>query len=119
MWFNSFSFLWFFPTVLIVYYAIPSWRGRKIALLIASYFFYACWNPPFLLLLVASSLVDYTLGLALGRIDDARKRKLLVAASCVMNFGVLASLKYAGFFLGPFYSVLPDWISKIVLPVGI
>ena len=47
MWFNSFSFLWFLPTVLVVYYAIPAWPGRKIALLVASYFFYACWNPPF------------------------------------------------------------------------
>ena len=58
MWFNSFSFLWFLPTVLIGYYAIPSWRWRKIALLIASYFFYACWNPPFVFLLASSSLID-------------------------------------------------------------
>src|SRR6267142_815218 len=64
MWFNSFSFLWFLPTVLIGYYAIPSWRGRKIALLIASYFFYGCWNPPFVLLLAASSLVDFMLFIA-------------------------------------------------------
>jgi alginate O-acetyltransferase complex protein AlgI len=130
MWFNSFSFLWFLPTVLIGYYALPTWRGRKIALLIASYFFYACWNPPFVLLLAASSLTDYTLGRLLGRIEDPSRRKLLVATSCLANFGVLAALKYAGFLLGAFYSLshfigvtslppIPAWIGRIVLPVGI
>jgi alginate O-acetyltransferase complex protein AlgI len=130
MWFNSFSFLWFLPTVLIGYYAIPTWRGRKIALLIASYFFYACWNPPFVFLLAASSLIDYTLGRALGTMESPRRRKLLVATSCLSNFGVLAALKYAGFLLGTFYSVshvigitslppMPVWIGRIVLPVGI
>jgi D-alanyl-lipoteichoic acid acyltransferase DltB (MBOAT superfamily) len=130
MWFNSFSYLWFLPAVLVVYYAIPSWRGRKIALLVASYFFYACWNPPFVLLLAGSSLLDYTLGPLLGRIGDPRTRKLLVATSCIANFGVLAALKYAGFLLGAFYSLsrvigvtalppLPAWIGHIVLPVGI
>jgi alginate O-acetyltransferase complex protein AlgI len=130
MWFNSFSFLWFLPTVLIVYYAIPSWRGRKIALLIASYFFYGCWNPPFVLLLAASSLIDYTIGRALGTMESPRRRKLLVAMSCLANFGVLAALKYAGFLLGTFYSVshfigittlppMPSWIGRLVLPVGI
>jgi len=130
MWFNSFSYLWFLPTVLIVYYAIPSWRGRKIALLMASYFFYGCWNPPFVLLLAASSLIDYTIGRSLGTMENPRKRKLLVAMSCPANFGVLAALKYAGFLLGTFYSVshfvgvtslppMPTWIGRLVLPVGI
>lgn len=70
MWFNSFTFLWFFPAVLILYYAIRSWSARKIFLLIASYFFYACWNPPFVLLLIASSAWDYTVGRLLGVVTD-------------------------------------------------
>ncbi|HEY6140373.1 MAG TPA: MBOAT family protein [Thermoanaerobaculia bacterium] len=130
MWFNSFSFLWFLPTVLVVYYAIPSWRARKVVLLAASYFFYACWNPPFVLLLVASSLLDYTIGRLLGTTERPRTRKLLVAASCTANFGVLASLKYAAFLLGTFDSLahavgatslspMPAWLGRIVLPVGI
>src|SRR5258708_26463593 len=127
MWFNSFSFLWFLPTVLIGYYAIPSWRGRKIALLIASYFFYGCWNPPFVLLLAASSLIDYTIGRSLGTMESPARRKLLVAASCLANFGALAALKYAGFLLGTLYSVspfagltslppMPASLGKLVLP---
>ncbi len=130
MWFNSFSYLWFFPAILTVYYALPSWRVRKLALMAASYFFYACWNPPFVLLLAASSLLDYTIGRLLGGMGSRRRRKLLVATGCTANFGILAALKYAGFLLGSFYSVshflgiaslpaLPAWIGRIVLPVGI
>ena len=81
MWFNSFSFLWFFPLVLAVYWAIPANRGRKVLLLGASYFFYACWNPPFVLLLIASSAWDYTAGRLLESARLPVRRKLLVAAS--------------------------------------
>src|SRR5258705_13238937 len=83
MWFNSFSFLWFFPLVLAVYYAIPGWRGRKFLLLVASYFFYACWNPPFVLLLIGSSAWDYAVGRGLGVVQSPLRRQRLGAASCV------------------------------------
>src|ERR1700748_2157279 len=99
MWFNSFSFLWFFPLVLLLYYAIPAWRGRKLLLLLASYFFYAYWNPPFVLLLIGSSAWDYTVGRGLAVVRSSRRRKLLVAASCVTNFGILVVFKYAALLL--------------------
>src|SRR5258708_13668769 len=89
MWFNSFSFLWFFPLVLAVYYAIPAWRGRKFFLLVASYFFYACWNPPFVLLLIGSSAWDYTVGRGLEVVLPPLRRKLLLAARCITNFTLL------------------------------
>jgi alginate O-acetyltransferase complex protein AlgI len=120
MWFNSFSFLWFLPVVLICYYAIPSWSGRKLLLLVASYFFYACWNPPFVFLLAGSSLIDYTIGRALGTITSPRKRKLLVAASCTVNFGVLFVFKYSGLLFRTLPWVpMPAWVTHVVLPVGI
>ena len=130
MWFNSFSFLWFFPLVLLSYYAIPSWRGRKLLLLAASYFFYACWNPPFVLLLIGSSAWDYTVGRLLETsAADARRRKWLVAASCISNFGILVVFKYSGLLLATWQQVCrttglpspstPAWIAQVVLPVGI
>src|SRR5438105_2773877 len=99
MWFNSFSFLWFFPTVLLAYWTIPSWRARKLLLLAASYFFYGCWSAPFVLLLILSSVIDYTVGRTLDVTRDELRRKLLVAVSCTTNFGILAVFKYLGFFL--------------------
>jgi D-alanyl-lipoteichoic acid acyltransferase DltB (MBOAT superfamily) len=129
MWFNSFSFLWFFPLVLAVYYAIPAWRGRKFFLLVASYFFYACWNPPFVLLLIGSSAWDYTVGRGLEIARSPLRRKLLVAASCITNFGVLVVFKYSGLLLttwqqlcrvaGLPWPATPAWVTHVVLPVGI
>lgn len=119
MWFNSFAFLWFFPSVLLIYWLIPSWRARKVFLLAASYYFYSCWNAPFLLLLILSSAIDYSVGRALDVTADPVRRKLLVAISCTTNFGILATFKYLGFFLTSARLPTPEWVTRIVLPVGI
>jgi alginate O-acetyltransferase complex protein AlgI len=119
MWFNSFSFLWFFPAVLVVYWSIPSWRARKLFLLGASYFFYACWSAPFVLLLILSSTIDYTVGRALSVEARPAMRKLLVAVSCTTNFGILAVFKYAGFAFSTLTLTPPLWVTHVVLPVGI
>ena len=131
MWFNSFLFLLFLTVVLCVYPAIPGWRAKKRFLLACSYLFYACWSPPFLLLLIASSTIDYTVGRALGRQSDEHLRRLLVAVSCSTNLGILAFFKYARFLIDSYDSLVqglglsllsltpPAWISSIVLPIGI
>ena len=56
MLFNTIDFIIFLITVVIVYYAIPQNRGRKIFLLLASYYFYACWNVAFLGLLLFDTI---------------------------------------------------------------
>jgi len=129
MWFNSFAFLGFFPAVLVAYYAIPGWRARKLLLLAASYFFYACWNPPFVLLLIGSSLWDFVVGRGLAVAREPRRRKLLVAASCISNFGILVVFKYSTLLLttwqqlcraaGFAWPSIPAFVSHVVLPVGI
>ena len=58
MIFNSYTFLLSFGVVLIVSRFLP-WTGRKAFLLVASYLFYAAWNPPFVLLLALSTVVDW------------------------------------------------------------
>ncbi|MGH8245812.1 MAG: hypothetical protein ACREUU_05200 [Gammaproteobacteria bacterium] len=51
MQFNSLTFIVFFALVLALYYGARRWEAQKTILLIASYLFYAAWNPPFVLLL--------------------------------------------------------------------
>lgn len=126
MWFNSFEFLEFFLVAFALYWIIPRWRGRKLFLLAASYYFYACWNPPFVVLLLISSTIDYLVGRALAASESARRRKMLVSVSCITNFGILAAFKYPAFLLGTWHSLIPGgndamplWVSRIVLPVGI
>ena len=65
MVFNSLHFVWFFVVVYSLYRVLPH-RGQNWLLLVASYYFYAAWDWRFLGLLVASTLVDYTCGLALA-----------------------------------------------------
>src|SRR5581483_10225555 len=119
MWFNSFSFLWFFPAVLAAYWAVPEWRWRKLLLLAASYFFYACWSPPFVLLLMLSTSIDYTVGRALAKTASPSKRKLLVSVSCLSNLGILATFKYASLAFSTLRIAAPEWVTRVALPVGI
>ena len=125
MSFNSFGFLLFFPTVVAVYFAIPH-RFRWIFLLAASYYFYMSWKLEYILLIVASTLVDYVAGLRIGRTDDERKRKVWLWFSLVVNLGMLFGFKYFNFFSDSlrllfdrtnlFYT--PPLLN-VLLPVGI
>ena len=59
MVFNTLTFVFFFAIVVAVHSLPLGWTTRKINLLIASYIFYAAWNPPFILLLWISTIVDW------------------------------------------------------------
>jgi len=124
MLFSEFRFLPFFLVVFAVHWALRANVARKSWLLVASYVFYAAWDWRFLGLIVASTLVDYAVGLALGRAE--RHRGLLLSASLVANLGMLGFFKYWGFFVDStadllrlfgFQPHLPT--LQIVLPVGI
>ena len=86
MLFNTTGFFAFLIIVLALYYIVPlSWKARKIMLLLASYVFYGLWNPPLILLLLISTLVDWTAGQKLAKTEDpgARKRWLLLSITCI------------------------------------
>ena len=78
MLFNSYNFLIFFPIVTLIYFAIPH-KIRHIWLLIASYFFYMCWNAKYALILLFSTFITYISGILISRADknehDEGKRK--------------------------------------------
>ena len=125
MLFNSLQFLVFFPVVVIVYFLIPS-KIRYLWLLACSYYFYMCWNPKYVLLLLASTAVTYLAGLFLERWSDSPKRKKWVLAICLLiNFGILFVFKYANFaiqtiekLLGLVHITVPEVTIRLLLPVG-
>ena len=127
MVFNSLTFGVFFLGVLGLYYLVPmSWRGRKIMLLVASYLFYAAWNPPFVLLLMGSTVIDWWVAARMAATDNIARRRALLVISLVFNLGVLGFFKYGGFFLNNVEHLValigihyqpPAW--NIVLPIGI
>ncbi len=126
MQFDSLTFVLFFITVILLYYATTSWTARKAVLLVASYIFYSAWNPFFIVLIAISTIVDWLV--ARRMFDEPRRgrRRLLLATSLLVNLGLLSYFKYAGFLLDSFvslveklgYSYTPPSLD-IVLPVGI
>ena len=128
MLFNSFSFGLFLPVVLILYWAIGFKRIRwqNAMLLISSYYFYGLWDWRFLGLIVASSLVDYLVGIGIGRSEKSNKKKVLLLMSILWNLGVLFLFKYYNFFAEGFANLFHISAQgytyqslNIILPVGL
>ena len=71
MFFNSFEYLVFFPIVLCLYFLWPP-RYRWALLFVASYIFYMAWEPAYMLLIVASTLVDYVAAQLIGKAASQR-----------------------------------------------
>ena len=95
MLFSSITFLvFFFPAVLVLYFAVPAMRWRNCVLLLASLLFYAWGEPKFVFLMLASIVFNYGAGLLLGRL---RRRKLVLFLAVAANVGVLFVFKYLGF----------------------
>ena len=93
MLFNSEAYLFFLPAVVVLTWCLPP-PARPAFLLLASWYFYAFWSPPFLFLIIGLTLFNYLLGLVQGRQPD-RRRSLLVLALLV-NIGALGIFKYLG-----------------------
>ena len=126
MVFNSLTFVAFFAIVLFLH-ALPfGWTTKKVNLLIASYLFYAAWNPPFVILLWISTIVDWYAAQKLVHAEKQAARRAWMLLSVVANLGMLGYFKYGHFLLDNFSALMaglglhyvpPSW--DIVLPVGI
>jgi len=123
--FNSLIFLIFFAVVLGLHSLPLRWQIKKTNLLLASYVFYAAWNPPFVLLLWISTLTDWFAARRMAESEGGRKRLFLII-SIVVNLGLLGYFKYGHFveenflllmsMLGVDYEISP---GNIILPLGI
>jgi len=99
MLFNSLTFLVFFGLVLALHGLPLAWRTRKRNLLIASYVFYAAWNPPFVVLLWISTLTDWFAARGIAGAPTRGARRGFLALSLAVNLGLLGYFKYAQFAL--------------------
>jgi alginate O-acetyltransferase complex protein AlgI len=96
--FNSLTFVVFFALVMGGYWTLQSWNARKNLLLVASYIFYGAWNPPFALLLFATTTLDFWLGARIAA-APAGSRKAWLVASITANLSMLGFFKYGNFLL--------------------
>ncbi len=123
MSFVDYQFLIFFPLVTLGFFALaPRWRWSW--LLVASCYFYMCFRPVYILILMLTIGVDFIAGLAIERTRGGARRGAL-AASLLANIGVLAFFKYYGFFAGNWAALANRWgwpdipALDIILPIGL
>ena len=127
MVFNSNVFVGFFLAFLLGYHLVrKSLRMRNLLIVVASYAFYGWWDARFLVLLAASSCVDFFVSRSMGRSTDPVHRRRLLWLSVGTNLGILGFFKYFGFFVESLVAGLRALgyegsvtTLEIVLPVGI
>ena len=123
MLFTSLDYLLFLPVVVTLFWVLPI-KFRLPMLLAASWFFYMCWNPAFILLIVGMTAGNYLLGNILHNAQS--NRKLIFGIGIAANLICLGVFKYATLFVGSAASLVglvthqtPDWHVNIILPLAI
>ncbi|OCA80140.1 acyltransferase [Chryseobacterium contaminans] len=128
MLFNSIGFLIFLPIVFCLYWFVfnRKFQEQNRLLLLASFYFYACWDWRFLFLLMFSIGLDYVSGIKIENSKTNREAKFWLTLSIVINLGFLGFFKYYNFFVDSFADLLSGfgfkvnvWLLNVILPVGI
>nr|WP_315162522.1 MBOAT family O-acyltransferase [uncultured Flavobacterium sp.] len=128
MFFNSLSFALFLPIVFLLYWFVfnKTKSTQNALLILASYYFYSCWDWRFLFLLVFSTLLDYYTGIRIEKSKSESGRKFWFWLSIIVNLGFLGIFKYYNFFASSFSDLLNGFGLKtsplllhVILPVGI
>ena len=125
MLFNSIEFLLFFPLVAVLYFLLP-YKLRRYFLLAASCWFYMSFIPKYMLILLFTTVVDYTGARLIERFREkpgAKRAVFIAGLAC--NVGLLVWFKYLGTigetinFFGHLLSLKTVVFPEVVLPVGI
>ncbi|MEL7655460.1 MAG: hypothetical protein AAGU75_06080, partial [Bacillota bacterium] len=88
MVFNSLQFILFFPIVMLLYFLILP-KYKNLVLLIASYYFYMCWNPGYAILIIISTTTTYFCGYFIIKSKDVIERKRALAFNIIVNLFIL------------------------------
>jgi len=125
MLFNSWPFILFFLSVLLIYFSLP-FKWRAPLLLVASYIFYAAWKWEFALLMLAVSLLNFYTGKKISESENPKSRRRWLALALVLSLAPLVYFKYANFFIGNFIALMEQLgvtgnlkYLNVILPVGI
>lgn len=125
MLFNSAGYLVFFTIVCLVYFILPK-KVKRVFLLLASYFFYSCWNLKYSLLMLFSTVATYLTAIAMDMAGEKQKKKLYLGLCFFVNLAILFVFKYYGFainFLNKILGLVGVSLNlpliNVLLPVGI
>ncbi len=122
MVFSSLTFLYFFlPIVLALYFAVPK-KSKNIILFISGFVFYAWGEPFYIIIMIISTIIDYTAGRFIDKFDNREKlRTVFLLVSVIMNLSLLAVFKYSSFFITNINFLFGTSFTdpKLPLPIGI
>jgi D-alanyl-lipoteichoic acid acyltransferase DltB (MBOAT superfamily) len=124
MTFVCFPFALLLAITLPLYYVLPQ-RRRMVLLTLASYVFYAWWNPIYAMLILGATVVHYAAALGIQRSESPAARRGLLALAVVTSLALLGYFKYTNFALDTLRALLSPWSTAvpgpfdIVLPAGI
>lgn len=124
MIFNSIQYIIFLPIIFLLYWAMPH-KWRNWLLLIASYYFYMCWNALYAILIIFTTISTWKLATMMNG-KSPKIRKILLSLSVTLNLSILFTFKYYDFLM----SILADLTNLLsiqivpvklglLLPVGI
>ena len=105
MQYNSAGYIVFFTIVCLVYFILPK-KLKRVFLLLASYFFYSCWNLKYSLLMLFSTVATYGTAIAMDMVEAKKKKKLYLGLCFFVNLAILFVFKY--------YSFTVNFINKIL-----
>ncbi|MGF2034840.1 MAG: MBOAT family protein [Nostoc sp. CmiVER01] len=125
MLFNSLEFIFLFlPITLFIFFFCGKYGYYRLAitwLVTASLFFYAWWNPRYLLLLLVSIGLNFFIGYTLNQLNSPVIKKTLLVLGITANLIILCCFKYANFFVSSAADILDlnFNLQNIILPLGI
>ncbi len=122
MVFSSIPFIIFFFPIFLAIYGLMKNKFKNIVLLIFSLIFYAWGEPVYIILMIFSSIVDYTNGRLIEKYKDNKfKKKLFLIFSIAINIGLLGFFKYSDFLIENINNIFGSSIDllKLGLPIGI
>jgi alginate O-acetyltransferase complex protein AlgI len=125
MLFNSLQFIFFFPIVVALFFALNH-KYRWIMLLLASYYFYMCWNYKYVVLILFTTTVNYFTGIGIGTTQSKFRKNLYLVLGVGSSLAVLFFFKYFNFFGNSINSLFEQFnifykipAYHVLLPVGI
>jgi D-alanyl-lipoteichoic acid acyltransferase DltB (MBOAT superfamily) len=127
MHFHSLDYLVFLALVLSGYWLLARHGQLRLSLVVlSSCVFYMAWQPAYIVLLLTSCVLDYSVGLGMARANGKRAKRGWLLLSLVGNLGLLGTFKYYNFFAGATRDafallglhVHPPHLN-VLLPIGI
>ncbi|MCX7111622.1 MAG: MBOAT family protein [Proteobacteria bacterium] len=128
MLFNSYPFIFLFlPITLFTFFFLGRKSHRLAAawLVLSSLFFYGWWNPRYLLLLLASIIFNFIIGMSLIKEQrhgsKSKKSRGLLVVGLAFDLSLLGYYKYTNFFMDNLNALTGSNynIGEIILPLGI